>query len=143
MDGWVPLRLADGRYRTALRFRLDPGAPERDVASLAQLLRLAPHGTDVRLSAPSRGVRAVEITGEGEGDVFVFTTRIVDAIRAVGDLVADEEDAPVIRPQRTTVGDEASWAFEPPGAPEPEAPAPEPPPSPARRLVRALFGRGS
>ncbi|HTJ27140.1 MAG TPA: hypothetical protein VMA36_13355 [Candidatus Limnocylindria bacterium] len=145
MDATVPFRLADGRYRALLRFRLDPSAPEHDVASLAQLLRLAPNGTDVRLAAPSRGVRAIEITGEGEGDVFVFATRVVDAIRGVGDLVI-EEDTPAVRTPRATVVDAANWAFEPPGEPDAEAASePEPRPSPARRWAgaarRALLGR--
>jgi hypothetical protein len=145
MDATVPFRLADGRYRALLRFRLDPSAPERDVTSLAQLLRLAPNGTEVRLAAPTRGVRAIEITGEGEGDVFVFATRVADAIRIVGDLVVEQE-APAVRTPHATTVDAANWTFEPPGEPKPDSSSPQERPSSARRFARAaraLLGRRS
>jgi hypothetical protein len=117
MDATVPFRLADGRYQTVLHFRLDPSAPQDDVASLAQLLRLAPNGTSVRLGAPSAGVRLIEITGADEGDVFTYATRLLDAIRSVGDLVSELSASPARVPRTTTV-DAANWAFEPPGEPE-------------------------
>jgi hypothetical protein len=119
----VPLRVADGRYRMTLRFRLDASAPDDAVDRLDNLLRIAPRGTSIRLGIPSAGTRLLEITGAHEGDVYVFAIRCADEIRAMGDLV-DEGDAPTRKRQPTPSLVEANWNYEAPGEEEAQA-APE------------------
>jgi len=141
--GVIPSRLPDGRYRALLRFRLDASAAEDDVTALSYLLQLAPRGTTFRLGASAGGARLLELTGASEGDVYAFATRIVGAIRKIGDLVSEEEPVAGARTGRLHAG-EANWTFEPPGDPDDET-APTKDPGAAARWAgavrRALLGR--
>jgi hypothetical protein len=141
--GVIPSRLPDGRYRALLRFRLDLSAAEDDVTAITHLLQLAPRGTTFRLGAAPGGARLLELTSPSEGDVFAFATRIVAAIRKIGDLVG-EEPAAGARAERAHAGGEANWTFEPPGeADDEDAPAKDPGAAArwAGAVRKALLGR--
>jgi|HubBroStandDraft_1064217.scaffolds.fasta_scaffold04848_9 hypothetical protein len=140
--GVIPSRLPDGRYRVLLRFRLDLSAGEDDVTAVTHLLQLAPRGTSFRLGASPGGARLLELTSANEGDVFAFATRIVAAIRKIGDLVS-EEPAAGARTERAHAGGDANWSFEPPGETD-EGEPPKDPGAAARwagAVRRALLGR--